>query len=298
MLFVITIGAAVATFSWMTPDRYTAHATILSNQPSERLSTLASLGPRITMALGGSGMQSDRQIYPTLLRSRSVIEPLLHMPLPTRTGETTTLAATVGLIDIEEICAAVRKMLNIRVDGATGVCYVALTMNDPVTAASACNALVESLALRGVSFRTADAHKVRSFIADRLADIKTELVNAEKRLRDFRNQNRNYNQTANPDLLLADERLAREVTLKSNLYLQLFEEYESARIEEKRDIASVQILDSAYVPNTASGPRRVRTTAMATVAAGPFAIAILLGSHFIACALPTRRQHMTLDQNA
>ncbi|HUU44973.1 MAG TPA: GNVR domain-containing protein [Acidobacteriota bacterium] len=282
--FVVAVTALTALYSWRTPNRYTASATLFINSSSNQQSALAALGPRVTMALGSPDLQSDRAIYPALLRSRSVIEPLLTAPLPTRSSpprDDVTLAAIFGTGDPERGCDAVRGITEVTHDRLSGISHVAVTLEDPVTAAAVCNALVRAMTLRSIGIRTADAQKVRRFVDDRLAEVKAELTQAERRLQEFRNRNRNYNQTSDPDLLLADERLARDVALKSNLFLQLFQEYESARIEEKRDIASVQVLDSAYVPTTKSGPRRIRTTAMAAVASGPFAVALLLAFHFV-----------------
>jgi uncharacterized protein involved in exopolysaccharide biosynthesis len=60
------------------------------------------------------------------------------------------------------------------------------------------------------------------------------------------------------------------------LYLRLSQEYELARIEEKKDIADFRVLDTASVPTKPSGPARTRLTLIAGVTSAPVAAAGML----------------------
>ena len=60
-----------------------------------------------------------------------------------------------------------------------------------------------------------------------------------------------------PDLGLTHLRLQRELEIQTELFKFLTMEYEEAKIEEAKDIPTVQVLDVAKVPEKKSKPRRV-----------------------------------------
>ena len=59
-----------------------------------------------------------------------------------------------------------------------------------------------------------------------------------------------------PDLVLTHLRLQRELEIQTELFKFLTMEYEEAKIEEAKDIPTVQVLDVAKVPERKSKPRR------------------------------------------
>ena len=60
-----------------------------------------------------------------------------------------------------------------------------------------------------------------------------------------------------PDLGLNHLRLQRELEIQTELFKFLTMEYEEAKIEEAKDIPTVQVLDEAKIPERKSSPRRV-----------------------------------------
>ena len=60
-----------------------------------------------------------------------------------------------------------------------------------------------------------------------------------------------------PDLGLNHLRLQRELEIQTELFKFLTMEYEEAKIEEAKDIPTVQVLDEAKIPERKSRPRRV-----------------------------------------
>ncbi len=59
-----------------------------------------------------------------------------------------------------------------------------------------------------------------------------------------------------PDLALEYMRLKRRVTIESTVYTMLVKEYEKARMEEARDVSTLQVLDPARAPSLRARPRR------------------------------------------
>ncbi len=59
-----------------------------------------------------------------------------------------------------------------------------------------------------------------------------------------------------PELGMATSRLQREAKIQEELFKMITAQYELAKIEEARDMETVQILDRAVPPDQRSGPRR------------------------------------------
>jgi uncharacterized protein involved in exopolysaccharide biosynthesis len=59
-----------------------------------------------------------------------------------------------------------------------------------------------------------------------------------------------------PSLALEMLRLKRKVEIESTVYAMLIQEYEKSRMDEARDMSTLQVLDAAEPPNLRSRPRR------------------------------------------
>lgn len=297
MLFVAFAAGMINAFR---PDVYTARAVLLPPRTQGKMTSLASLAPSI-LSMAGAALPSElgggSDLYPTILKSESVIRPMLTRSFPIRSDSDArgvTLLEIVKTDDPQIAVERVRDLIRTRVDRPTGACHVAITLKNPVTAAAICNALVNALTERRIALHASGAAQVKDFIAGRLEQVRLELVAAESELEEFRARNRNYNTGGSPGLKIEDDRLARQVMMKSQLYVQLSQEYEMARIEETRDVADIQILDTAAVPTRPSGPHRVRTTLAAGFAVGPAAIATLLLLNFLAATWGLRLPEVSL----
>jgi tyrosine-protein kinase Etk/Wzc len=85
-------------------------------------------------------------------------------------------------------------------------------------------------------------------------EVKNDLTNAENRLKIFRENNRKVMDS--PNLLLAQERLTREVELQNALYIELKKQYEIVKVEEVRNTPVVDVLDKAEPPVKRYKPKR------------------------------------------
>jgi len=76
-------------------------------------------------------------------------------------------------------------------------------------------------------------------------------------------------------LILLESRLAREVELKSQLYLTLAQQHELAAIREKIESPIVQVLDIARPPTIKSSPARLRISLMGFLLGALISIGLL-----------------------
>ncbi|RPG19028.1 MAG: hypothetical protein CBC84_001200 [Pelagibacteraceae bacterium TMED124] len=80
----------------------------------------------------------------------------------------------------------------------------------------------------------------RIFIEDRIQTVKENLETKEGELKIFLEKNKNFN---SPKLLLEKARLDRQITLYSQVYLNLFNQLELAKIDEYDNTSTIFILD-------------------------------------------------------
>jgi uncharacterized protein involved in exopolysaccharide biosynthesis len=69
--------------------------------------------------------------------------------------------------------------------------------------------------------------------------------------------------TDSPQLTLEQQRLLREVTVKSTIVIELKKQYELAKIDEIKNISVVNILDPARPPVKKERPKRATNTVLA-----------------------------------
>lgn len=75
-----------------------------------------------------------------------------------------------------------------------------------------------------------------------------------------------------PDLSLQYARLLRDAKVQQTLYELLTQQYEMARIQEAKDTPTVQVLDTANVPEKRSKPRRTQIVMLSTITAAFFGV--------------------------
>lgn len=92
-----------------------------------------------------------------------------------------------------------------------------------------------------------------------------------------------------PELGMELARLIRDVKIQSEVYLLLQQQYYRERIQENRDLPTVEILDEAIPPLKASSPRTIYSTIVSALF-----IFLLLSLYFI---LKEKRTLMTREQS-
>ena len=80
-----------------------------------------------------------------------------------------------------------------------------------------------------------------------------------------------------PELTLDYVRKEREVKYHEALYELLLRQFESAKLDESRSAPMMQVVDSAVVPDTKSGPPRTVLTLLSAMLGGLLAVAWILG---------------------
>ncbi|MBK6899700.1 MAG: hypothetical protein IPH09_10640 [bacterium] len=123
---------------------------------------------------------------------------------------------------------------------------------DPVLAAALANALVDRLDRFNIDTSTSRASRQLRFLQDRLQEVRRELSRAEDELVAFVEGNRAYRES--PLLLQRYQRLSRDVEASNAVWVELRRQVELTRLEEQRDLSTLDILDRAAAPPGRSCP--------------------------------------------
>ncbi len=150
---------------------------------------------------------------------------------------------------------------------------------DPDLAAAIANFIVDELDVYNQAMRTRKAREHREFVDARLLEIAARLAEAESEQTKFQLDNVMY--LSSPRLRQEYGMLERETQAQRAIWLQLRTDLESAKIEEHKEMTSIQVLDRAVAPVRRTSPVR-------TVFALVGGLILALGGN-VAMALRARR---------
>jgi uncharacterized protein involved in exopolysaccharide biosynthesis len=245
------------------PNRYTSTAALLPTTNNDQISDLKELaaGTLGDLGLGSLKQVSDQSsaLYPQILSSRTISEAILNRSYKYNDdGEqkSITLSEYVDQPNIDLELAALTELVGIWQDRKTGMVYLSVTTTHPELSANIVHAYLDELNDYNVNKRQSKAQANQQFMARRLDEIKHELADAEDSLLAFKEQNRNFDNTADPELQLELQRRERLAMVKSEEFGFLTKQHELARIDAVKDIPVVNVLDSGSVPVMKSWPRR------------------------------------------
>jgi uncharacterized protein involved in exopolysaccharide biosynthesis len=290
LIISIVVGLATLGINFLMPKYYKADATILPDTDKNRLGSMTSLAGLASLAgVNVSGSDISR-LYPVILTSESVLTAIVE-----RRYASEQFKDSVNLIqymkldegtpekNLEEAIKELRELLVVSLDNKTSVVNASVEMPEPRLAADVLNAALDELDLFLREKRTTSAMEQRKWIESRLVQVSVELRSAEESLKNFRERNR---QVASPQLLLEQDRLAREVQVKGSIDLELQKQAEIAKIDEIKQVTTINVLDEGRMPTKKDRPKRATNAAIAffvalVCASGYFATRSLYGERIM-----------------
>jgi len=182
ILLVTGLGVAVATgVSFILPDVYEATTTIIPPQDDGGMWTLGQkLGGGSGIPLSVLGIKSDVDIYTGMLSSRTAADALVR---------------NFNLVKVYQAKspAAARKILrdNTRISKSKeNFIVVSVRDTDPERAAALANGYVAELIRLNRRLNTTAAERQKRFLAQRLAEVRADLEEAEERLKAFQQEHK------------------------------------------------------------------------------------------------------------
>ncbi|MDX9856800.1 MAG: Wzz/FepE/Etk N-terminal domain-containing protein [candidate division Zixibacteria bacterium] len=258
VVFVCSIVALAALWLFTTPNRYTSYATILPSGQTEGLASLRSL-----VGLGGGIMPTGDNssfLFPNILSSQLVRDAVLDRSYEVPecdSDPSLTLATYFGETNPDRLREKLAGITEVSTDSRTGQIRVSVETIYPTLSQQIVTAYVDNLERYNREKRASAARENATYLAGQLSSTQALLQAAEDSLRDFRNVNRDWAVTSNPDIMYELSRLQRSVNAHLAAYQILQENYQMAQFEAMKDVPIVRVLDEPSLPTEKSGPRRL-----------------------------------------
>ena len=278
---VAAILTLAVNFLLLTPY-YRSTTTLLPETDKNKLGGLGQLAGLASLAGVNVGGSSDlARLYPAIITSETIVGQALR-----RKYHANQFADSVDLItyldvdgdsENERLGKATKEMsglISTSFDPKTNIVTVSLDLPEPQLSADVLNVMIAGLDQYMRLKRITNASEQLKWIEVRLDQVKKEMSAAEERLKDFREKNRRI--ADSPELILRQERLGRDVTVLSTVFVELTKQLEIAKIEEIRNIGIVNVLDPARPAIRKERPHRLINTLIV------FLLAAFLGGSFVA----------------
>ena len=258
VILLTTFASFFLTFCYVTFIKvpiYMSKATILipSNNNLGGLSGLASQFGVNMNSVSGEDLSSP-SLYPELLGSRVFAEEILDKIFYTKKydKELSLLAILTHGDEVTKIgkdtlvtkaLSSLNQIIALKSNAKFSTLEVKTT--EPLFSKQLAETALEELNSLNRYYKSQIVHEKITFITNRIASVKNELSESEKRLKEFNQTNR---QISSPSLQLEQSRLSRDVEIQKGIYLTLKQQLELSKIEEIQEASIVQILDFPQVP--------------------------------------------------
>jgi uncharacterized protein involved in exopolysaccharide biosynthesis len=274
IVLLVSVVVALVTLgvNFLLPVYYKASAIILPDTDKNKIglsNQLAGLASLAGVSVGGGDIA---KLYPVIITSDTVLLAVIERKYRTqRFGDSVDLVRYLDPGEktreknLDKALKELKGLLTVGFDNKTSVVNISLEMREPQLAADVLNAIIGELDLLLQEKKNSSASEQRRWIEDRLVQVEKELREAEEALKDFRERNRRV--TDSPDLLLKQERLMREVQVKGTIDVELRKQAEIAKIEEIKQVTTINVLDEGRPPVKKERPKRATNTAIAFVLA-------------------------------
>jgi uncharacterized protein involved in exopolysaccharide biosynthesis len=267
LIISFAVGLVTLGINFLLPKYYKANAVILPETDKNKLTSMSSLAGLASLA-GVNVTGSDiSRLYPVILTSESVLTAVIEKKYSTeRFKDSVSLIQYMELDEgspeknLDEALLKLRDLMMVSFDVKTSVTTASVEMREPKLAAEVLNATLHEMDLFLREKKSTSATEQRKWIESRLVQVNIELRAAEEALKNFREKNRRI--ADSPELLLQQDRLAREVTVKGSIDLELRKQAEIAKIEEIKQVTTINVLDEGREPVKKERPHRATNAAI------------------------------------
>jgi uncharacterized protein involved in exopolysaccharide biosynthesis len=278
---LLTVGILV-TITLIRPRTYTSTVSFITQ--GSRTNQAAGLASQLGLTLPTAQGTESPQFYADLVNSREILSRIASATYSVTTGEgvkkgnlqffyqTTDRNPALAL---EKIVRTLRSNIQTSQSDRTGVITLTVKAPYPTLAVAIGEQLLEELNRFNVERRKTQATAEKTFVENRMSQANSELLAAESRLQDFLQQNREY--ARSPRLAFDQERMAREVAMRQQIYTSLAQSYEQAKIDEVRDSPVLTVVESP-VPAALPDPRGVIRRSLLAVVVGLFLGVLIAGA--------------------
>lgn len=254
LLPAATLTVAVLILLWL-GRKWSADSTFKPQVSENTQNRIAGLAAQLGVVVPGVALGDPIKFYSELATSREVLTAVVATTYRVHTslepGDTTMIGGTLlNLFNIKGQTAEdrmrkalikLRKQVIVTNNPQAGLVYIRTISKWPDLSVQMNRRILDLLNEDNLKLRQSQAGAEREFIERRLREAKEELTQDEHDQEAFLGRNRRYEDS--PELRLEFARLQRRVDLSQQIYLQLAQSYEQARIEEVRDTPLLTVID-------------------------------------------------------
>lgn len=282
----VTLALLLAVWVLKRPRTYTSVASFTPQASRSQLSGLGGLAAQFGMAIPTADNNQSPQFYADLLQSRTILEPLSTVVAQFETADGpqrgtfadfARIRVTDTLLRRENTIVALRAATNVSVNPRTGVVRVEVKTPFPALSVILADSALHLLNRFNVETRRSQAAAQRNFLDERLATVSNELREAEAAVADFARRNRVTQNS--PDLQTQQDRLARAVTIRSQVYATLAQALEQAKLDEIRDTPLITVIEPPRTPALPDPRRLVLTTLIGFIVGAFLGLVVALVRH-------------------
>ena len=270
LIIAITLSIAIITtiisFS-MTPI-YKAETSILPPSGSRTNILRQFMGNRFEGLAGlANSIVGNRSVYIDIIKSRTVFDRIIDR---------------FKLMDIykakyrKTARKKLKRMVKVKTKSksqisSSRIIIISVYNKDPKMAADMANAFVEELQNLLNNLAITEASQRRLFFEEQLKQAAENLVKSEDAMREFQEKTG----ILNFDLLMPSARIpavateflrkTRDLKYNEKLFGIMASQYETAKVDEARDSAFIQVIDRAVVPEKKVKPKRRLMVKIATL---------------------------------
>lgn len=238
------------------PNQYRSTASILPSGPVDKMSELKMLaGFNQNSNMG----ENSSLLFPSILLSQTVLDGVLEKTYNLSHDDreiSLTLQDYFELDNPDKLRNSLYEIVSVVMDKKTAVVGLSLQTKYPELSQQILKEFLAQLENYNLHTRRSRARENAQYLATQLGNTRLEMTAIEDSLESFQQVNLDWAGSTDPATLKEIGRLKREVELKSQTYMYLTREYETARFDALKNVPIVRILDQPTLPTIKSGPFR------------------------------------------
>ena len=267
---------------------YVSTSTFAPQAAQAARSNLSGLAAQFGISLSSSDAMLSPAFYAELVKSRELLGGAVDARYEFQ-ADTGLFRGTLvqyynmeGATEAERREGAIDALANatdVVVGLKTGVIRLSVTTKYPALSKQIADALLTLVNEFNLKRRQSQAAAERSFVANRLEEVRGELRAAENRLQSFAQSNRTFG--AASQLNLEQERLSREVSMRQSVYTSLAQAYEQAKVDEVRDTPVITVVERPTLPVRPKSRKLVVRGMLALMLGAILAVLLVLFMEFL-----------------
>jgi uncharacterized protein involved in exopolysaccharide biosynthesis len=250
---LLCVAAAVA-YTLLTAEEFTTQASFRPQGSEASASQLLALAGQFGVNVPGvGGEELSPAFYAELLVSREILHRVADRSYPVEGVGSVPLVDLLEIeedteeLQVEEAIEGLRdNLISIQTGRETGILTVSVTTEWPDLSRAIADRLLAEIQVFNLETRRSQAMAERVFIEARVDSAQAALLEAEARMEGFLQANRRFEDS--PELTFQQERYARDIALRQQVYTGLVQALDEARIAEVRDTPVITVLQAPYLP--------------------------------------------------